>query len=484
MSPDTITASRIYQGGERNYLSWERFPHVGLLKTYNTNKQVPDSASTATALFSGVKTNYQVAGVDASVRLGDCESSLDSARRLESIFDWAHSVGKNTGFVTTTRVTHATPSALYAHTADRRWECENKMPKSAKNCKDIARQLIEDEPGKSIKVIMGGGRQVLQSNATARKNDPIDEWACRSSDGRNLIERWKSDKLSLNIPSEVVGNNEELSRVDFERTESLLGIFSNGHLPMDYAREKGPKGQPSLEDMTVAAIKILQKSESGYLLVVEGGLIDFAHHRGHAAQALQETVRLSEAVNATLALVDLEETLVIVTSDHTHSMSINGYSDRGNSILGIAQKSKHDGLPFTTLSYSTGGPNNMAYTVVGNKSVRINVSLHDTTSFTYSQQAAIITDEAYHGGGDVAVYAIGPFGHLFHSTHEQNYVAHAIAYASKIGPHMRNTGSISQEYFPSLLGTIVLLISSIYTISDKWDFLTAVFPTDRPGPDL
>lgn len=67
---------------------------------------------------------------------------------------------------------------------------------------------------------------------------------------------------------------------------------------------------------------------------MEGGLIDFAHHRGHAAQALLETVRLSDAVNATLAMVDTNDTLVIVTSDHTHSMSFNGYSDRGSSVLG------------------------------------------------------------------------------------------------------------------------------------------------------
>lgn len=58
----------------------------------------------------------------------------------------------NSGFVTTTRVTHATPSALYAHTADRDWECADTMPEDAANCKDIARQLIEDKPGRDIKV--------------------------------------------------------------------------------------------------------------------------------------------------------------------------------------------------------------------------------------------------------------------------------------------------------------------------------------------
>lgn len=75
--------------------------------------------------------------------------------------------------------------------------------------------------------------------------------------------------------------------------------------------------------------------------------------------------------------------------------------------LGIAEVSKIDKIPYTTLSYSTGGRNNVAYKVVNNESVRINPNESDTRKFTYSQQAAIITDEAHHGGGDVAVYALG-----------------------------------------------------------------------------
>ncbi|XP_003694815.1 alkaline phosphatase [Apis florea] len=430
MSPDTITASRIYRAGETSRLAWENFPHIGILKTYNTNKQVPDSASTATAMFGGVKTNFDLVGLDAHVTLNNCSESLKTDYHVDSIVSWAQTVGKDTGFVTTTRVTHATPAPLYAHSANRRWECESKMPKTAEKCKDIARQLVEDLPGRNIKVIMGGGRQMLKTNTTGTKYDPIDTWAGHRQDGKDLIEEWKRDKSSRGLAFSVVQNNEELSRVNVDKVDYLLGIFANGHISMDWNREKGPKGQPSLEDMTVTALKILQKSKHGYLLVVEGGLIDYAHHRGHAAQALLETVRFSDAINATLKMINTQDTLVIVTSDHTHSMSFNGYSDRGSDILGIAQKSKIDGIPYTTLSYSTGGQNNMAYTVKNNSnSVRIDPSKENTTAFTYSQQATIISDEAYHGGGDVAIYAIGPYAHLFHSVHEQSYVALVIAHS-------------------------------------------------------
>lgn len=457
MSPDTITASRIYRGGETSRLAWEHFPHIGILKTYNTDRQVPDSASTATALFGGVKTNYEVVGVNANVKLGDCRASLNANYHVDSFIAWAQAASKMTGFVTTTRVTHATPAPLYAHCPDRRWECESKMPESAVGCKDIARQLIEDEPGRNINVIMGGGRQVLKSNVSASEFDPIDTWACYRQDGRDLIADWTRDKFNKNLAYSVVKNNEELSRLDVNNVNYLLGIFANGHLEMDWKRERGPKGQPSLEEMTVAALQILQKSKQGYFLMVEGGMIDFAHHRGHAAQALLETVRLSDAVNATLRMIDTDDTLVIVTSDHTQSMNFNGYSPRGSSILDVAQKSKYDGVPYTKLSYSTGGPNNIAYTVKNGQVARIDPSKSNTSDFTYSQQAAIISDEAYHGGGDVAVYAIGPHAHLFHSVHEQNYVAHVIAYATNVGKY--NGASISQIHFLNvviLCGSLIL----------------------------
>ncbi|XP_076680610.1 alkaline phosphatase [Andrena cerasifolii] len=465
MSPDTITASRIYRADETSHLAWEKFPHIGILKTYNVNKQVPDSASTATALFGGVKTNYEVVGVDGNVPLGDCPASLDTNHHVDSIVSWAQAVGKDTGFVTTTRVTHATPAPLYAHSADRRWECEAKMPAGAARCKDIARQLVEDLPGRDIKVIMGGGRQVMRSHAAAGASDPIDTWACYSKDGRDLIEEWRKDKASRKASFSVVENNEQLSNVDTDKVDYLLGIFANGHISMDWNRDKGPKGQPSLEEMTVAALKILQRSKHGYLLVVEGGLIDFAHHRGHAAQALLETVRLSDAINATLRMINTDDTLVIVTSDHTHSMSFNGYSDRGSNILGVAQKSRFDGIPYTTLTYSTGGRNNMAYTVENGSAVRVDPSRANTTDFTYSQQAAILSDEAYHGGGDVAVYAIGPFGHLFHSVHEQNYVARVIGYAANMEPRANSAGT--HEY-NILMNVTMYCALFLIILLDRW----------------
>lgn len=97
MGPNTITATRIFLNGETSTLSFEKFPHVGLLKTYAIDSTVPDSACTATALFSGVKTNYEVVGVDGGVQLTDCETASNQTHHLSTIIAWAQEAGKSTG---------------------------------------------------------------------------------------------------------------------------------------------------------------------------------------------------------------------------------------------------------------------------------------------------------------------------------------------------------------------------------------------------
>lgn len=283
-------------------------PHVYLVcaQTYCADKQVPDSTATATALFGGVKANYHTSGVDSAVPEADCAASLKADHHVSSIIQWAQEVGMSTGFVTTTRVVHATPAALYSHAPDRKWECESKMPADAllAGCKDIGRQLIEDLPGRDINVIMGGGRQCLVSNVTGTPGDPIDTWSCVSRDGRDLIQKWADDKHARRLPYAVVRNTGELAKLaDGSAAEYVLGIFANGHMMYEDERDKGPQGQPSLREMTDRAVQVLEKNPKGFVLVVEGGMIDQAHHRGWARRALSETAAMDEAVTSTLELI-------------------------------------------------------------------------------------------------------------------------------------------------------------------------------------
>lgn len=67
-----------------------------------------------------------------------------------------------------------------------------------------------------------------------------------------------------------------------------------------------------------------------------GGRIDTAHHDNKAQKALDETAELAKAVEAAMKMVNLEETLIVVTSDHSHTMTYSGYSSRGTDILGFS----------------------------------------------------------------------------------------------------------------------------------------------------
>ncbi|XP_049865259.1 membrane-bound alkaline phosphatase-like isoform X2 [Pectinophora gossypiella] len=160
MSIPTLMAARTLKGqrqnrtGEETELFFETFPSVGLSKTYCLDKQIPDSACTATAYLAGIKNNYETVGVDGRVQRGDCLASADKSTHLDSIAAWALDDGRDAGIVTTTRVTHASPSGTYARSAHRDWESDANVTQAGFTtdvCPDIAMQLITTSPGNKFK---------------------------------------------------------------------------------------------------------------------------------------------------------------------------------------------------------------------------------------------------------------------------------------------------------------------------------------------
>uniref|UniRef100_A0A131YZB2 Alkaline phosphatase n=1 Tax=Rhipicephalus appendiculatus TaxID=34631 RepID=A0A131YZB2_RHIAP len=413
MGISTVTASRIYRiqkgtelPGEEGSLSFEHFPYTALVKTYAVDRQVTDSAASATALFCGAKTKMAMLALSARANTSECDSA--AGNELHSFIKKAQDRGMSTGLVTTTRVTHATPAALYAHSAHRDWEMDTKMPKRTR-CKDIARQLVEDEPGRNMNVILGGGLAYFKDKQRG---------GGKRSDGLDLVDLWKKDKKNRKF----VGSREELLAIDTNKTDYVLGLFSGDHMSYeDYRQDK----QPSLLDMVVTAIEILRKRGDGFALMVEGGRIDHGHHENRAALALRETAEFSDAVAAALELVDLRETLVLVTADHSHAFTINGYPARGNPILGVAGVSEKDGLPYTTLSYAN-GPSTTKRKADAN-----------TEAVDYQQVSAVPLRLETHAGEDVALYAAGPMAHMVHGVLEQHTVAHLVDYAACLGDGAR-----------------------------------------------
>ncbi|XP_046891984.1 alkaline phosphatase, tissue-nonspecific isozyme [Hypomesus transpacificus] len=432
MGVTTITAARILKGqllnqtGEETVMTMDTFPYVGLAKTYSVDFQIPDSAATATAYLCGVKTNLNTLGVSAAARNGICKSQ--KGNEVTSILKWAKDAGKSVGIVTTTRVQHATPAATYAHSASRKWYSDADMPAAAKKdgCLDIASQLLNNT---DIDVIIGGGRKHMTPKGTVDPEYPSD-LASRGKreDGRDLISEWQHMKLGK--VARYVWNRTDFDSVDPDTTDYLIALFEPGDLRFDVERD--PRMDPSIAETTEKAIRILRRNPRGFFLLVEGGRIDQGHHASRASMALHETVALDNAVAKGLELTDEKETLTVVTADHSHAFSFNGYPFRGNSILGKSPLWAKDVLPFTTLMYGNGP----GYKVVNNK--RPDIRNVNTKTKDYVQQSAVPLDTETHGGEDVAVLARGPMAHLFQGVQEQSYIAHALAYAACVGQDLRH----------------------------------------------
>ncbi|KAF4523183.1 hypothetical protein B566_EDAN002441, partial [Ephemera danica] len=166
---------------------------------------------------------------------------------------------------------------MYAHSASRYWEDDSKItPNARKTCKDIARQLVEDDPGRNINVLLGGGRRHWLPKVA---NDPeaVKEEG-RRLDGRNLIEDWLRDKKKRNIRAQYVWNKGQFDAVDPASVDHLLGLFSYTHLDFEADRDQSDNGDPSLANMTRKAIEILQKNPHGFFLFIEGKKIFTIHH--------------------------------------------------------------------------------------------------------------------------------------------------------------------------------------------------------------
>jgi len=446
MGISTVTAARIFAGqqdggpGEEHRLSFEHFPVTGLAKTYNTDSQTPDSAGTMSAIMTGVKTDRGTFGIDENVSFGDCESA--SGHELLTLLEIAELAGKATGVISTARFTHATPGATYAKAASRDWEDDSALPVAAREagCEDIAAQFIGfearlnrefgDGASDGIEVALGGGRANFHGDEETRG---------RREDDRDLIAEWQA----LYPTGSFVDNRGDLAAAG---QAPVFGLFGNSH--MDYASERAQDGatQPTLPAMTRKAIELLQGDGSdGFFLMVEAGRIDHAHHAGNAYNALNDTVEFADAIAAALAMVDREETLVIVTADHSHVFTMAGYPRRGNPILGTVVDSRsgersldENGLPYTTLGYMNGrGFRDYGDDLEADRSYydapvggRADLSGIDTTRPGFHQEALVPLSSETHGGEDVGVYATGPGSRAATGVQEQNRLFHIMLQAT------------------------------------------------------
>lgn len=324
MGDSEITAARNYAEGAGGFFKGiDALPLTGQYTHYSLDKKngkpdyVTDSAASATAWSTGVKTYNGALGVD----IHDKDHT--------TILEMAKAAGLATGNVSTAELQDATPAALVSHVISRRCygptvtseKCAlNALEKGGKG--SITEQLLNARAD----VTLGGGAKTFSETATAG------EWK-----GKTLREQAQERGYQL------VGDASTLTAItEANQDKPLLGLFSDGNMPV---RWEGPKASlhgnldkpavtctpnakrtdsvPTLAAMTEKAIDLLSKNEKGFFLQVEGASIDKQDHAANPCGQIGETVDLDEAVQKALEFAKKDgNTLVIVTADHAHASQI------------------------------------------------------------------------------------------------------------------------------------------------------------------
>jgi alkaline phosphatase len=446
MGVSTITAARVFSVGLDGQLVVDQFPYTALSKTYSADSITPDSAPTMSAMMTGVNTNQSVIGFDTSTEPSDFNNDGDGEASW-TLLELAKRRGMKVGAVSTATITHATPAATYAHINQR--NNENDIALQALPTDSTFNQRLE----RGVDILMGGGRRFFVPNTV------VDEEGARGArtDGRDLRAEFQG-----------AGYKYIWNTAGFTSLTNLpvLGLFESSHMEYEFDRPTDLGGEPSLKDMTVKAIQLLQaatrRGSDGYFLHVEAGRIDHAHHAGNAYRALTDTQKLDEAIGAAAQLVDLRDTLIIVSADHSHVFNIAGYPLRPLQELPYSVRSYDPGYENTAaaghgildlvwdLDQSTGhvaptpDRNGTPYTVLGyhngpgyRGAARVDPRTDVFRGFggvvptgpahpAYFQEAAVPLGSETHAGEDVAIYAIGPGAERVRGTVKNTHIFHVM----------------------------------------------------------
>jgi alkaline phosphatase len=306
MSVGHRTAARILSKGiaEGKYLgrlAMDDMPYMALLGTSGVDSIITDSANSAHAYTSGHKSSVNALGVYAD----RTKNSLDDPK-VELIGELARrKLNMAIGIVSDAELEDATPASMAAHTRRRADKPE------------IAGMLYDLHPD----VMLGGGSAYFLPQSVA---------GSKRKDEKNLVESFKADGYALTTTA-----TELATAAAIPATTRLLGLYHPGNmdgrldrtiLKPDYVR-KYPN-QPDLTEMARAALTVLSRNPNGFVLMIESALIDKHTHPLDWERAVYDTIMLDKTVALVKEFAQASgDTLVIVTPDHTHAISVVGTFD-------------------------------------------------------------------------------------------------------------------------------------------------------------
>lgn len=355
---------------------------VGMHRTYSANSEVTDSAAAGTAMATGTKTNNGVISIDPA------------GNKLETILQAAEKSGKSSGLVATSTITHATPAVFASHVETRADE------------KGIAPQLLQND----VDVILGGGKKYFS-------DELLNE---AKHDGYEIV----SDTQSLN---------------DIKETNKLIGLFAEDSLSPELDRELTE--EPSLKEMTSAAIDVLSNDKDGFFLMVEGSQIDWAGHANDAAWAMKDSEAFEHAVEAALDFAKKDKkTLVVIAGDHdTGGMSVGGYGKSGANLEILKNVTATGDFMASQLNKERSNIQEVVlnYTGIKLSEAEINQVKEDRNpafqiNSIISEHALVGWSHTGHTGTDIPVYAYGPQAHKFGGLIENTDFPQLMAEAMKI----------------------------------------------------
>lgn len=408
LGPVATTAARLMRYGDEGQLAMDAMPSVARMRTWSLDAQTTDAAAAVSAMMTGVRVRNGVVAMDGNTRSLPFAPGRDPIRGVPqadyrcpasangnastTLLELAIAKHRATGIVTTARLTSGAAAATYAHVCHRDAEYE------------AARQAVprgdgyNPRLGRGVDVMLGGGSAYWRPFDAAKR--PRGRPDARELVGELQAQGYAvaTDLASMNAAPLAPGSR-VIGLFDFNDADGA------GTSPMSYDRDRDPKREPSLAEMTTKAIDMLNASPNGFVLVVEGGRIADALHATDARRALVDAIAFDDAVRATLDRVDLAKTLVVVAGDHDTPLALIGGSRRGADVLGLhlnPQTGKPDvdanGATYTALVFGT-GPNRPDH--------RATLDTPTVVHDRYRQESAIKLPAATNAGGDVLVRAAG-----------------------------------------------------------------------------
>ena len=274
MSTEAITLARHTKGDS---LAMDEIS-VGSVITSWANGPITDSAPGGTVYAAGEKTNNKYIGTSVN----------DTP--MASILEGAESVGKSTGIVATSEITHATPGDFTAHTNNRKYY----------------NQILQQQINQDMEVVLGGGFNKPSGFSSEVSTDEFESYY------EEQVNNIKEEGFDF------ITTKDQLTSYDGDK---LWGSFADADLKYDFDRQSDNDNvQPSLAEMTNKAIEVLNKDEDGFFLMVEGSKVDWAAHANNTVGIVSDILAFDEAVKAAIEFAKTDgNTVVVVTTDHGNS---------------------------------------------------------------------------------------------------------------------------------------------------------------------